>query len=388
VGYILLYCLSPVFALPFILFGIKDRRKWAVVAFALFLGTIAYLTIPLQDLFRHLEHYETFSEYDFKDITDVQLNLNGIILYVYVLMGKLHIPFDFLRLFTISSGFYMLFSIFNWKMEHTGRKYSSKAYFIRFLVLTFFFDLFYTISGVRYGYALCLYLFGTHHLFITKKWVWGILFLLLAIGFHSSFLYLIVATYGLYFVRINKKTMILLGVLTFVGMTIFFQKYSYLLGLRSDWYLSESSTVGDYSNMTVNGMIGFFLPKVFVLPFAHILIKYFDPKSKWMRLSLAWFVVAVVCMWNAVFFYRIWWGFMATGIYMFLDYEDLTGIAYRKARVLLYSSVCFALFSLIPAYQEVTHSDYVKLIEPAPMIFSHHTTVEEVLQKVPNAEDI
>lgn len=379
-----LFLLSPVFALPFLFYYIKRRKIWAVWLFAFFLGLVAYCTIPSQDLFRHFMHYETYSNYKWEDFTYFDFELNGIVVFIYCLMGKLGIPFDFLRFLTISSSYLMIFHIFKFKSNQIN--YTIKEYFTRFLILTLFYDLFYTIAGVRYGFALCIYLYGLFF-YIEKRSLIKSIFLFIVAGlFHSSFLFLIPASFVIYILRIGKKSMIIMTFLAFVGMTIFFAKYSYLLGVRENWYASGSS-VSSYSSMTTFGFLGFVLPKLCVVPFVILLFRKFNKKSKWMRIAMAWFIISFVTIQNAVFFYRFWWVVMALGIYVFMDFEKINGKDNLMAQKFVKYATLFAILSLIPVKGFLENSDYGRLFKPIPMIFSEHYTVKEVLKIIPNAGD-
>ena len=82
-----LYLISPILSLPFILLDIRNGKKSAVLVFAIFLGSVAYCTIPLQDLFRHLVHYENYSSYGLSDYSYWDFEMNGIVVYVYSLVS-------------------------------------------------------------------------------------------------------------------------------------------------------------------------------------------------------------------------------------------------------------------------------------------------------------
>lgn len=169
-------------------------------------------------------------------------------------------------------------------------------------------------------------------------------------------------------------------------MSIFFLKYSYLLGVRESWYTNGSS-VTSYSSMTLYGFLGFALPKLCVVPFAILLFKNYDETSKWMRFAMAWLMVSVVTIQNAVFFYRFWWVFMALGIYMYMDIEKEYGIDNSMAKKLLRCAVLFAVFSLIPVKTFLTNSNYERLLQPLPFTFTEQYTKKEILEKIPNAGD-
>lgn len=382
-----LYLISPILSLPFILLDIRNGKKSAVLVFAIFLGSVAYCTIPLQDLFRHLVHYENYSSYGLSDYSYWDFEMNGIVVYVYSLMSHLHIPFDFLRLLTTALSFYLFYKIFDWKIKASPRSYSNKEYFIHFLILTFFFDITYTIAGVRYGVALSFFMYGTHQFIERKSKVLGAFWLICSFLYHPSFLFLTISSYALYFLKINKKTIIVFSLIAFFAMSYFFQHFGYLLGVRESWYVNNSGGSSDYKAMTVFGFLGFILPKMCGIPIAVLLLKYFNAKSGWMRLSLSWLVLSIICLNNAVFLYRIWWGFMATGIYVLIEYEILYGINRRIVKRFLLSSVLFTLFSLIPFKNFILQSKYEKLLFPAPYVFSEHYTSSDVLKQCPTAGD-
>ena len=385
-GLFLLLIISPILSLPFILLKIKERSKAAAFLFALFLGTIAYCTIPYQDLFRHLMHYEAISKMgNISNISAFDFEMNGISVYIYWIFSHLSIPFDYIRLITITIGYYLLFLIFYEKVQTSKIQYSNIEYFVRFLILTLFFDLFYTIAGVRYGIALCLYLYGIFQAFERNSIIKCILFLAFASLYHSSFLYFSIISFIIYKANISKKKAVFYTIIAFICMTLFFKYFGYILGARADWYLNRTSGSTAYSSMTFYGMIGFFIPKLCVVPFAILLLKYFSTNSKWMKMGMVWLILSFISFNNAVFFYRIWWVFMALGIYMFIDYEILYGKDNRKSHRLLASSVLFALSSFIPMNSVITKSNYNQLLLPYPIILEHSYNSTEILKKYPSA---
>lgn len=380
----LIFTLSPLLTLPFILYYIRRRKIWAVWLFASFLGIVAYCTIPSQDLFRHLMHYETYSNYKWKDFTYFDFELNGIIVFIYCLMGKLGIPFDFLRFITISTSYLMIYQIFKYKINQIN--YTNREYFTRFLIFTLFYDLFYTIAGVRYGFALCIYIYGLYFYIEKRSYIKSILLFIIAGLFHSSFLFLIPAAFVIYILKVSKRSLLIIAIIAFVAMTIFFAKYSYLLGVRENWY-GNGSSVSSYSSMTTYGFLGFFLPKLCVVPFVVLLIKKYDKTSKWMRFTMAWFIISIINLQNAVFFYRFWWVVMALGIYIYIDVEKKNGKDNLMAKKFLRYAILFALFSLIPVKSFLENSNYERLFEPIPLIFSEQYNVQDILERIPNAGD-
>lgn len=383
----LLFFISPVLSLPKVLAGIKEGKRSSFFLMALFMGLFAYCTMPDQDLFRHFEHFENYSTCELRDITYLDFSLSGIEVYVFSIMGKLGIHFDYFRLWTLFTGFYLLSDIFYWKTIHNDTPYTTADFFNRYIIFLLFFDLFYTVMGLRYGFAICLYLYGVFMLIERKKMIPAVLFLISAYLFHTSFLFLGGASLGLYYLRINKRNMILLVALAFIAMTWFFTYYSDVIGHRAEWY-SSTSKVTMYSNMTTNGLIGFFGPKLCALPFVYIVFFYNIKGSKWGRMAVAWLCLSLICITNAVFFYRIWWVFSAIGIFLVLDLEKLYGCFDEKLiQKLKYAGILFVLFNAIPHRNMFIRSDYYRLLEPVPVILYENYEINEILKKYPTAGD-
>lgn len=384
---LLIFLLSPVLSLPFVFEGIKNRNKCSFVLISFFLGLFAYCTLPAQDLFRHFEQYDRFLTYDLKDISDLDFSLNGIEVYIFCIMGKLGLHFDYFRLTTLFVGFFLLCKIFRWKMNNSSNSYTPQEYFTRFIILFLFFDLFYTVMGLRYGFALCLYMYGVFLLLDKQKVFFSVLFFVMAYLFHGSFLFLVPASFVLYYLRISRRNMIFLLVVAFVAMTYFFASYTDLLGARADWY-GNSSGVSSYSKMTFYGLIGFFGPKICALPFAYILIKNNINESKWRRMAMAWLVLSLICISNAVFFYRIWWVFSSMGIFLIIDFEDFgPKFNHKTITTIKNVGILFLMFNVIPYHYIFFVSDYYRLFEPVPLIFNHNYEINEILQKYPYIGD-
>lgn len=381
----LLFFISPILALPTILSGIRQGKRSSLFMMALFMGFFAYCTMPAQDLFRHFENYEMFSAYDLQDITYLDFSNSGIELYIFSIMGKLGIHFDYFRLFTLFTGFYLLSDMFYWKATRTYIQYTDVEYFNRYIIFLLFFDLFYTVMGLRYGYAICLYLYGIFMLIEKKNIFYAVLFLTFAYLIHGSFLYLSVASLGLYYARVGKKTIIFFLIVAFAVMTYFLTNYTEIIGARAEWYSSENK-VTMYSNMTVNGLIGFFAPKLCAVPFAIILFRYNTQGSKWARMAISWLILSIICVSNAVFLYRIWWVFSALGIFVILDLEHLFGkFEDSVIQKLKCAAIFFIISNIIPYNSMFRRSDYYRLLFPVPIIIYENYEIKEILHRYPDA---
>ena len=101
----ILFCMSPLLFLPFVVKGMRKGESWAFILFAVFLGLWAWLTIPFADLFRHAEHYYSYLGEPYSVIWEEYFLENNTLEYDIViptidwLMVNNGIPYQYLRLF-------------------------------------------------------------------------------------------------------------------------------------------------------------------------------------------------------------------------------------------------------------------------------------------------
>lgn len=373
-----LFILSPLFSFPYIIYGIYRRYKGAVFCFILFLGILAYISIPYEDLYRQMLNFYTFKSHG---VTYADVQLNGIIVYIYRLFINYNIPFDYIRLLQIPVSFALLYSIFKNKIENSIIEYSYKEINVRFLLLFLFFDLLYTIYGVRYGFALSFYLYGMYLAIDQEKIKKAIVFFFLAIAFHQAFLFLGILSLFFYKLKVSTKTAIILGLfsifVTNIGIGLLGKE---LLGARYDWYFSGKGDNASYSHMTMFGLLGFFLPKICVIPYVHLVLKKQVQESKWHRISVVWLVISLMFLSNAVLFYRTWWVFMSIGIYMLLDIEQFYIISYKCIRRLIISGILFCCFNSFAYHNMLAAIPFSELSKPIPFILSHSYSKEDVIK--------
>ena len=321
--------------------------------------------------------------YTFKShsVTYADVQLNGIIVYIYRLFINYNIPFDYIRLLQIPVSFALLYSIFKNKIENSIIEYSYKEINIRFLLLFLFFDLLYTIYGVRYGFALSFYLYGMYLAIDQEKIKKAIVFFFLAIAFHQAFLFLGILSLFFYKLKVSTKMAIILGLfsifVTNIGVGLLGKE---LLGARYDWYFSGKGANVSYSYMTMFGLLGFFLPKICVIPYVHLVLKKQVKESKWYRISVVWLVISLMFLSNAVLFYRTWWVFMAIGIYMLLDIEQFYIISYKCIRRLIISGILFCCFNSFAYHNMLAAIPFAELSKPIPFILSHSYSKEDVVK--------
>ena len=384
---ILTFCIliiCPILSLPLIFLGIYKRYQGATIFFALFLAIFAYLLCPLEDLYRHTLNYYYWEGKTIHSIKFDDLQLNGIIVYLYQFMVNHDIPFDFIRLIEAPVSFLLFVNIFIYKLKHSSAAYTHKDLFLRFVILFLFFDYLYTIIGVRYGFALSIYLYGLHFAIDRNKKFKSFILFLIAALIHSSFFLLGLLSLILYRINFNKRTAIILAITVYFVLNFLLIKFGYLLGNRLEWYFSSKSIVSRYSEMSFFGIVGFWLLKSCAIPFVYLLYKYYDKTSKWRRISIVWFIISLAFIGNAVFFYRTWWVFMSIGIFLLLDIEQKILLQRYIIKILIFCGLIFTTFNTLQYRSFILHSRYYELTKPIPYILSDSYSLEWVKNNINN----
>lgn len=377
---ILLFFISPIISIPFILKGLKDRYYSAFFFYALVLGTFAYIMLPYQDLYRHSLNYYYWEGIPFSHIYFADLMLNGIITYVEWFMINYNIPFEYLRFFEIIIAFLLLSKIFNYLLLNTKCNYTKLQLFNRTLIFILFFDFFYTAEGVRFGFALSFYLYGIHELInLHSKWK-SALYIIIAGLIHLSFIFLAPIAFFIYNIKLKKYQALVLVVVMFILFGVLSSKFAYLLGPRAEWYFSNNEGgAASYSGMTTFGLIGFFLPKLAAIPFILILFHYYDRNNRWNRMATAWLIISMVAIVNPVLFYRIIWVFMAMGIYLLLSIEHKMVIKAKYISYLIIGGLIFVSVNTIRYSNSMISSPLIsKIFLPPAFIFSSKPYFDKV----------
>ena len=199
--------LCPLLALPYILWGIWQQRRGAYALFSLWLGIMAYISFPSEDLYRHYFLYTFFEVRPISAVSWIDVSLNGVLPYIYWVMSHAGIAYAWLRLMEITIGFYLLTRVYRWMLSQSQREYSKGEQFARASLVFLFFDFLYTVMGVKYGFALCLYVYALHLLMNLGQRKWGIVVLIITCAWHSSFVFTAPMVWALYrFIPLAKQS--------------------------------------------------------------------------------------------------------------------------------------------------------------------------------------
>lgn len=375
----ILFCISPLLFLPFVIRGMRKCENWAFVLFAVFLGLWAWLTIPFADLFRHAEHYYGYFGQPYSVIWEEFFLNNKTLEYDIViptidwLMVNNGVPYQYLRLFEIIIGFSIVYSAFINIIKRSEVQYSAYDVWKRFMILALFFELMSLISGVRYGMAVCFYVYGLYWWYNRKNRFVGCLFLILAVGTHMSFSVLIpmslIATYTM---RSKKTALVFLALATPI-LTILMVRYSDLLGIRAVWYLDDGNSLSGqgYGDVTIIGLIVTILRRVPALFFGYFAWKNFDEKNPWGRTAVIWTILAICFFSNNVLWMRMSWLLGAVGIFSLLGLEKQEKLDEKIIKCAVYAGLIATLGGGLYHKTVLYYSHYEQLVYPIPKILQH-----------------
>ncbi|HIT15427.1 MAG TPA: EpsG family protein [Candidatus Avimuribaculum pullicola] len=383
-GLVPLFLVSPLLSLPYILWGIYRRERSAYFFFSLFLGFLAWLQIPFADLFRH-----TINAYDLvgKPLSYIftnSLSSDFFVPFVSWILVNADIPYQFLRLICVTESFFLMTIIFNYMIEKSAKDYCNSEIFIRFILLFLFFELVLTINGVRYGFAVSQYVFVLHLIFNKRSYFAALLFSLLAVEIHISFLFFIPVSIVLYYLCISvKRSIVILIVCSFLVLAVISQ-FSYLIGRRADWYFDGGTSVAGTQNITIYGFILFVGVRLFLLPFVVLVFKYFKKQSKWCRIGLVWIVMALIFVTSITVMLRMLFVFSTICVFLFLEIEARAAIKKRFVIILLWCGVITTIFNTVNFRTIILNSRYYYIAMPVPFILQNQYEKDWIIEHIDN----
>lgn len=369
----IIFFLSPILALPLIFYGIYHRKRGSFLMLALFMGVMGWLFAPMHDLYRHTLTYHYYERNPFSAaINPINLALNGASSFVFWAFSHSGIPFEMMRTIIVIISFYLLCVVFNYMIDHSSRIYSKQGVFVRFIIFLLFFDMFYVIEGIRYGFSMCIYLYALHQLINLGNKRNFVLLSIFAGCWHLAFLYFGGVTFVMYCMRMKRRTYILFFFIMLLGILLLLSQAASIIGeQRANWYLSgRGDKLAQYSGMTAIGLTVYLLLKFAAIPYAVLVFRYYATDKKWVRMAMGWIFLSLSISFNAVFFYRSWWVFTTIGIFAFLEIEEYAPIGRRWLTTLFLSSILFCSVATTRFHSYIQYSDYYRLFQPVPYILT------------------
>ena len=392
-----LFLLSPLLALPYILLGIYRQERSAYFFFALFLGFLAWLQVPLSDLFRHSLNIYHYLDKPFSYAYVNKQSADYFIPIVNWILVNGNIPYQYLRLFSVTESFFLLTVIFNYMIETSEREYTYGEVFMRFCIMYLFFEFIMTTSGVRYGFAVCQYIYALHLVFNKKSWLPALFFALFATQIHVSFAFFIPISVLLYWLCSTKrKTIVFFGLLSVVLIPII-SHFSYLLGRRADWYFGGGNSVSDNSAITIYGFILTIGVRLFLLPFLVLVYQYFTPPPPYTHAHQSRNTKSLMQMdaygcgvdrdgcnvhYQYDMLYRLTFVLSTIGIFLLLEIEQHFYIRKRFITILLWCGIMTTLCNTVNYRSIILNSRYQYIAMPVPVILQDHYDKQWILEHV------
>lgn len=379
-----LFLISPLIALPYIVWGIYRQERSAYFLFSLFLGLLAWLQIPFADLFRHSITAYSYYGKPISYVFENNLSSDYFIPIISWLLINNDIPYQLLRFLYVTESFFLMTIVFNYMIVKSDKVYTNAEVFTRFCILFFFFEFIKTTCGVRYGFALYQYIFALHLAFNKQSYVGALLFACLSSLIHVSFAFFIPVSIILYFICTSlKKSAIIFIVFSSVILAVL-SKYGYLLGRRADWYFAGGSSTSDnaINVITIYGFILFVAIRFFLLPYMVLAIRYFGKYSYWCRISIVWIGLSIVFITNLTILARTTFILSALGIFLLLEIESRTIIQQRIINLILWCGIMTTLFNAVNYRTYIFNSRYQYIAMPLPLILNNQYDKQWILENV------
>lgn len=288
----LIFCMSPFFALPLVIWGIYRRHQASFIYLAFFMGLMAYLTPPVGDLYRHTMNYFNYQNTDFSHFIN---DLRGDILldFISYVLARLRIPYDFVRLFYVTISYLILNRIFNWYIRYPDIPYSKKEAFIRY-IFVFSGLLFFNLTlGVRFTFAAMLFLLSLHLYINCDKKGTAVFYLLLSVMTHYSMIAYCLFVLVFMCAHFNKSLTIIILLaaagLSNILMNII-EPYVTVTEFIGQGYLEDGkwgSGAGEY--ISPIKLLYYFICKIISCPILLFCLRIYDRKDKWQNVLVSFF---------------------------------------------------------------------------------------------------
>ena len=366
-----LFLLSPLISLPFILAGIYRQKVSALFLLSVFIGLLAWLQVPTNDLYRHTMQYYNYAGKDFDWVINDPTYTDYISSLGKWILVNNGLTYQWYRLFWVAESFFVVAYALNDYILRSTRVYTRKEVFLYFLIWVLFFEFIQTTSGVRYCCACYNYAFALYLFFNRKKYLLGFLFLFVALKTHSSFNFFIPLSFLLYFLC-RTRTMAFIGVVVgFIMVSIVLSMFGEaLLGRSAEFYFKDG--ISGSGGSTSIGFVLFILVRLFLLPFAYIGFRYFNLKSPWTRMTLVWASIFIIFITNEVMIFRCAVFLSVVGIFALLECESKRLISHRLFDIVIWCGIFTTVFNAVNYRGYISSSSFEKIAAPVvPVILDN-----------------
>lgn len=290
------FIISPILSLPFILVGIFNREKFALFLTSLFIGVLSYYLIPSWelDISRYFLMYQEISMSNFNGFKLIVSEQNDyVFFFIYYLLSRLGISFQFLLLIISTFNFYACLLVGDLILKKS--KASRNSYFILMGSLILSLPILSMVSVSRFALAFTFFmLFVYNHLKKNKKLSYS--FLALSCFTHFAFaVYIPFLVLFNFYTNRRKINRMLMAICFFVllftvtgGLLSVLQRIP-IIGEKAMIYLE----IFEESNIFILSMM--LLVPVGIAVFFYMRFYSFIP-TQILQIFLACLVVALICI--------------------------------------------------------------------------------------------
>src|SRR5690606_9712632 len=214
---LMLFLISPIVSLPFILEEIYLRRKGASFCLAMCMGVLTYLLVPdwSLDLARYYQHFDHISELDFREFLEyLSLRSDYIFYFLFFITAKLGLKFQILLFLLSTFNFYVVFYIFD-KISISFDNFRRFKYFI-FLILSI--GLIYYLTATRFTLAISFLLLFLYNYYFADQKRKAYIFFGISIFIHVAIIFYL--PFFLIIPRIKNKFLLIVISVTFLMIPI------------------------------------------------------------------------------------------------------------------------------------------------------------------------
>jgi len=260
--FLLLLC--PFLSLPFIFHNIYYNNKSAFILLAFFMAAYSFYFVPSGDQFRYWLYFYHYIEDYMSDISLTNFSLPYILMW---LIHSMHGSYELFRGIVVLIS-YLLFIHIYFDMQERfefQKKYNPQECFLIFLIYFLIIPYFSLVTGLRFGFGLCICIYSIYQLFVCQNTKWASVCGILSSLSHPFFAFFI--PFLLIIKALYKSTILcmLFSCIYLIFMLIFMTRSSFCQSLLEVYISSDSMwKTGDIGDVLGrNAMLGVYIQTLF-----------------------------------------------------------------------------------------------------------------------------
>lgn len=369
---ILLFVISPIASLPFILSGIFKKQHSYLVLLSLFMALCAILSPPFADLYVHSMGFKSYQNSTYNVFGEIFSKQDYVLYLLEYVFAKIGLHFEFIRGLFVFICYQVTFKLYTTLFEYVPRLSSDKQ--LRILLFLVFFltvPFIWITNGLRSATSSYILIYSWLCLY-NKQYFKCIVFAIIGVSTHF-FGFVFIPIMLIFLFRKQKLNhwvyLMAIAVFVVVGNLVLTNSLNAIsseslssIGVSAttkDYYLGSDAQGGvTYLSVSVNGMIAMLLER---LPIILILVYSLFDKKKWKNgydqfIFRCCLLLLALMMYSWIPFQRISW--LVLPIVMFVFIKNLS-----QQRLLFYVRILF-FASILVQYAYMYGYRYVLINTP------------------------